>query len=76
MLGAMLDPPKVSIADPYQCSTTETDLIVAEVDAALTELARQLRLSTGGHTAEPAGRAEVRRPSCRPAADLLTDSTA
>lgn len=66
MLGALLDPPKPSIADPYQCSPAETELIAADVDAALTELARQLGLSPDGDAAEPARRAAVPTPELSP----------
>jgi len=65
MLGALLDPPKPSIADPYQCSPAETELIAADVDAALTELAHQLGLSDGD-AAEPARRAAVPTPELSP----------
>jgi protein-tyrosine-phosphatase/predicted ATP-grasp superfamily ATP-dependent carboligase len=62
MLGALLDPPKPSIADPYQCSAEETELVAADVEAALTELARQLGLSPDGQVAEPAPHAAVPTP--------------
>ena len=66
MLGALLDPPKPSIADPYQCSAEETELIAADVDAALTELAHQLGLSPDGGAAEPTRRAVVPTPELSP----------
>ena len=62
MLGALLDPPKPSIADPYQCSAEETELVAADVEAALTELAHQLGLSPDGQVAEPAPHAAIPTP--------------
>ena len=42
MLGALLQPPKAFIDDPYQRSVAETEEIARQVDATLPELARLL----------------------------------
>lgn len=54
MLGAMLQPPRPSIDDPYQRSVAETEQIGAQVDAGLDELARFLGLSLRARDEEPA----------------------
>ncbi|PYN86347.1 MAG: hypothetical protein DMD87_18070 [Candidatus Rokuibacteriota bacterium] len=39
LLGALLDPPRASIKDPYQLSTAETERVADQIEAGLTELA-------------------------------------
>jgi len=59
MLGALLQPPRASIDDPYQRSTEETEHVAAQVEAALAELATLLGVTSARAIAEPA------RPSLR-----------
>jgi protein-tyrosine-phosphatase len=59
MLGALLEPPRASIDDPYQRSIAETEHIAAQMEGALAELATLLGLTSASAIAEPA------RPSLR-----------
>jgi protein-tyrosine phosphatase len=54
MLGALLDPPRVALNDPYQLSTVETEHVAAQIDAALDELALLLGVAPGHAIAAPA----------------------
>jgi protein-tyrosine-phosphatase/predicted ATP-grasp superfamily ATP-dependent carboligase len=59
MLGALLQPPRATIKDPYQLSTAETDPIAAQVDSALAELAILLGVAPDDAVLEPARRPGV-----------------
>lgn len=53
MLGALLNPRRASIDDPYQRSVAETEQIAAQVESALAELAKLLGLPPRSEAAEP-----------------------